>query len=294
MPSSATWRIQDPTSQLTSHVDQCGLAFTQQPESAAVDAVITSVEADPSGTPVKVQRLDGNGVAASQSGVAVDLSIVAGTGTAHAALGGTVSDSTNTGGVAVFQPTIDRAGTGYRLEASASGIASGDSDTFDIDDVAVACSGPCSGSGQQGATGAAVSADSTDGVLKFSFGLDTLDCNDRINHFYVGSSDVLTFNVTGSTGRTTIEMTLAADSATRRSWQYDVCFSSPESSFTNKYHRPIEAGQAGLLPMCHWRPRHHLHDHESDGPCVISKERDDDGNVVLTFSVPAGDPRAKF
>ena len=72
------------TSDLTTKVRKCSLAFSEQPESAAVDTVITGVEADPSGSKIKVQLLDGDGDHASQSGVGVSLAIASGTGAALA------------------------------------------------------------------------------------------------------------------------------------------------------------------------------------------------------------------
>ena len=279
------------TSQLTTQVKRCSLAFATQPKSAAVNAVITNAVADPSGPKVKVQLLDGNGANASQSGIGVSLAITSGTGVSSASLGGGTTDSTNSDGVAMFSPTIDRTGQNYRLVASAttSGIGSSDdSATFDISDVAVVCSGSCSGSSQQGDTGATVSADSNGGVLAFSIGIDNVDCNNSANKFYEGSSQALTFSVTGGTSRTLIVMKLDKISVTKSFLKYDVCFSSPNSSFTNKFGKAIAAGDAGLLPFC-LNPLRNRAD-----PCVVLKWFDRQGNVLLKFSVPAGDPRAKI
>jgi hypothetical protein len=282
----------DGDSDLTSHFDRCTFEFADQPQSAAVDTIITTQEADPAGPPITLQLLDGNGDDAAQDGVGVSVAIASGTGTSGATVGGTTSDTTNSAGIARVRPTIDRAGTGYRLEATAttSGVGSpvSDSDAFDINDVAVVCSGDCSGNSHVDDTWATVSAEST-GILTFSLGVDSLDCNNSANLYYKGTSQVLTFDVTGSSGRTTVTMRLAKGSATRNLSRYEVCFSSPASRFVNKYGRTIAAGKAGLLPRCIWRPRH-----PSGGPCLVSRARDEDGNVLVTFSVPAGDPRGKI
>jgi hypothetical protein len=287
--SGGSAQVRDPASQLTTDVRKCTLAFTTQPKSAAVDTVITGVEADPSGAKVKVQLLDGNGNNESQSGIGVSLTIGSGTGATGANLSGG-SDTTNSDGIAMFSPKIDKAGQNYRLEASAttSGISGDVSASFDISDVAVVCSGSCSGSSQQGNTGATVNAASNGGVLSFSIGVDNVDCNNSANKFYEGTSKALTFNVTGGTGRTDITLKLDKASVTKPFLKYDVCFSSPNSSFTNKYGKPIAAGEAGLLPFC-LNPLRNRAD-----PCVILKWPDRQGNVLVKFSVPAGDPRGKI
>jgi len=277
------------SSNLTTTVQKCSVAFSEQPESAAIATVITGVEADPSGTPVKVQLLDGNGNQASQSGIGISLAIASGTGSSGASLGGTTTDSTNSNGVATFAPKIDTTGQNYRLDASAtSGISGDTSSTFDINDVAVVCSGSCSGTSQQGNTGATVNAASAGGVLTFSIGVDNVDCNNAPNKYYEGTSKALTFNVTGGTGRTTITMTLDKASVTRSFLKYDVCFSSPNSAFTNKFGKAIAAGDAGLLPFC-LNPLRNRAD-----PCVILKWFNKQGDVLVRFSVPAGDPRGKI
>lgn len=279
---------QAPSSELTTQVDRCTLAFATQPASAAVDTVITSDVADPSGTPIRVQLRDGNGDPAALAGIEVALAITSGTGDAGATLHGDRTDSTNSNGVAAFAPTIDQAERGYRLEASATTSGIGDANTssaFDISDVAVTCSGACSGSSQKDDTSATVSAESN-GVLSFSLGLDDIDCDNGPNRFYKSSSEVLTFDVTSGAGRTMVTITLAASSVTKVAKKYEVCFSSPLSSFTNAYGAAIVAGQAGLLPGC---PRK-----LAGGPCVLSKERDRTGSIVVRFSVPSGDPRGKI
>ena len=139
-------------------------------------------------------------------------------------------------------------------------------------------------SDQKGDTSATVSAEST-GVLSFSIGLDGIDCNNSVNRSYVSSSEVLTFDVTTGVGRTTVSVTLAAASVTKAPKKYEVCFSSPVSHFTNTYGASIAAGQAGLLPACPKKPT---------DACVVSRDRDRNGNVVVKFSVPVGDPRAKI
>src|SRR6266480_3466320 len=74
-------------SHLSSYVGTCVLAFVTQPTDAKVGANITSVAADPAGTPVRVVVLNGpGGQQVTTSSDAVSLAITSGTGTAGAAL----------------------------------------------------------------------------------------------------------------------------------------------------------------------------------------------------------------
>ncbi len=287
--SGAKTRVQDPSSALTATVAACSLAFATQPATAQVDKVITSVAADPAGAPVKVQLRDGNGDPEPQADLAIALAIEAGSGAAGAVLAGITSAGTGSSGAAAFAPTIDRPGHEYRLRATAGpGISAATSAAFDVGSVAVACSGACSGTASQGGTTATVSATSNGGALWMSMGLDDVDCNNAINRNYVTTSAPVTFNVTSGTGRTTITMKLAKSSVTKAWFKYEVCFSSPNSSFVNKYGATIAAGQAGVLPSCFDC------DHPTGGPCVLLKWFDLKGNVYVKFSVPAGDPRGKI
>jgi hypothetical protein len=287
--SHATTLVQDPASALTAHVAGCSLAFAAQPAAAAVGNAITSQPANPAGAPVAVQLRDGNGNPAPQAGLAIGLSIASGTGAAGAVLAGTTSAATGPTGLAVFAPTIDRAGHTYRLLAQAGGgVGSATSAAFEVSDVATVCSGACSVSTRSGTTSATVSAISNGGVLSASLGVDNVDCNNGVNHNYVGTSQAVTFDVTQAIGRTTVTMKLAAASVTKLWFKYEVCFSSPSSTFVNKYGATIPAGQAGILPSCFDCAK------PSGGPCVVLKWFDLRGNVYVMFSVPTGDPKARI
>ena len=280
---------QDPASATTAQVTACSLAFAAQPAAAGAGKVITSQAANPAGPAVGVQLLDGNGNPAAQAGLAISLTIAAGTGTAGALLGGTTSAATGPGGLAAFAPTIDRAGHTYKLVAQAgSGITEATSSAFDVSDVATVCSGACSASTQKGTTSATVNSSSNGGVLSASLGLDNVDCNNAVNRNYVATSETVTFDVTQGTGRTLVTMKVAAASVTKLWFKYEVCFSSPNSTFVNKYGATIPAGQAGILPSCLFDC-----DRPSTGPCVLLKWFDLHGNVYVLFSVPAGDPRGR-
>jgi hypothetical protein len=289
--SKATVLPQDPTSQLGTQVAACSLAFVaaRGPAAAGVGMTITGAPADPSGPSIQVQLRDGNGSPAAQAGVAVTLTIEPGTGTAGAVLGGTTNAGTDPTGVASFAPTLDRSGHGYELHASAGpGIGDATSGPFDVDDVAKTCTGACSGTDQMADTSATVSATTNGGVLTMSLGLDALDCNNAVNHYYVSTSQVLTFGLTPSAGRKTVTIGLAAASVTKPFHKYEVCFSSPNTSFINKYGATIAAGDPGILPTCKNCKQ------PTGGPCVLLRWKDRAGNVFVRFSVPMADPRGRI
>jgi hypothetical protein len=281
----------------------CRLEVLRQPALAAKDAVISSVAADPSGASVAVRLLDGTGAPASVSGVSVTVAIKADTGPAGAAIGGTTTGSTNANGVAAFAPTIDTPGLGYRLRASAgSGIEGTTTESFEIAAVAKTCSGACGGSDTRTTTTATIDAVTNGGLLTLSLGLTNVDCNTPINKYYQATSEPLLFNVTQATGRTVVTMRIAAASVDRRYDKYQVCFSSPESTFKNRYGVRIGVDEAGVLPDCWWygfsyrtqlRTRKPGHVTNAQA-CVEKRWKDHSGNVYVRFSVPPGDPRAKI
>jgi len=292
------------TSSTASSVDGCSLDVLRQPALTGVNQVITSVQADPSGAPVAVRLLDGDGAPASQAGVSISLSRKPGTGASAATLGGTTSGITNGNGVATFAPTLDKVANGYRLDADAgAGIDPVTTAAFNVPGVAVACTGACAGTDQRGTTSAKVAATTSGGILTLSLGFEDVDCDNAVNRHYRGSSEPIVFDVTQGTGRTVVTIGLAAATVTRSYKRYEVCFSSPLSSFQNKYGATIAAGDAGLLAKC---PKHHDDDDDSVStadyeplpvdapPCVEKKWKDRDGNVFVRFSVPPGDPRGKI
>lgn len=287
--SSGSPLSQDPASELTTSISKCSLVFTEQPADAGRDKVITSVAANPSGTPIKVRLRDGaDSGYVDQAGVTVSLAIVSGTGAAGADLSGSTTDTTNSNGVAAFAPKIDTTANGYRLKATASGIIGVESNAFDISDVAVVCDGGCSGTSSKGGTTTTIAANSSGGVLSFSLGTSSVDCNNKKNLWYKGTSVPVEWDVTSGTGRTTVTIELDRADVTKPFLFYEVCFSSPESRFKNLFGKWIEKGEAGLLPPCLFTIR------RSDQPCLVAKWIDKDRDVHVRFSVPPGDPRGRI
>ncbi|HMP83823.1 MAG TPA: hypothetical protein PKA41_14080, partial [Verrucomicrobiota bacterium] len=106
------------------------LGFTTQPQNGSVGAPLA---------PVVVQIQSAGGAAVASNGVPITVTLTAGTGT----LGGTTTRDTDSSGKATFDDlTIDTAGSGKQITASASGIGAGLSDaistTFSITQPGVA------------------------------------------------------------------------------------------------------------------------------------------------------------
>jgi len=104
------------------------IVFTTQPGAALAGRTI-------SGPPtVELRDLNGDPVTADNS-TQVTLAIKSGTGTAGAALSGTVTKTAVNGVVTFDDLAINLAGSGYVLTASASGLTDVDSSTFNVDAV---------------------------------------------------------------------------------------------------------------------------------------------------------------
>jgi len=104
------------------------LAFSMQPSNALVGAAIAPA------VQVTVQDAQGNTVTGSSA--SITMAIASGTGTAGATLGGALTHAAS-GGIATFNNlSIDLAGAGYALTASAPALAGATSNAFTISTVA--------------------------------------------------------------------------------------------------------------------------------------------------------------
>jgi hypothetical protein len=281
----------DPSSQLTTVASACGLAFvaSAQPAEAQKGLNISSLAGDPSGPPVVVQLLNGNGHQASLSGVTITLDISAGSGTSGASLSGSTSQPTDASGRASFGDlSIDLAGIAYKLHATGTGLLPATSYSFDVDDVLVQCSGACSATDQKGnTTGSVNTSTGPGGLLGLSLGVEALSCNNVVNQFYPRTSQVLTFDVVGSTTTQIVTIAIAASSVTQPADRYQACFSSPTTGFINRFGVGIAPGEAGLLPDCDNGEGYP----DSPPPCVQLRDSDYDGNVFVTFVTAESDPK---
>ena len=160
----------------------CSLAFVAQPADTGPDATITSVASDPGGPPVQVGVYDGaNNLKTGGSPVLISMAIDANPG--GGTLSGTKTDVPTSAGIATFADlSIDQPGDGYTLAASASGLGSTTSDTFNIAGLVQTCEADvdCTGSLTEGNTGATVNAlaDPSTPVLTMSLTSGGIDCAD--------------------------------------------------------------------------------------------------------------------
>lgn len=262
---------------------QVSIEWVRQPALAERNAVITSLEAEPTALRIEILVTRGNQPLKREP---VSLKIKSGSGTVEASLAGTTTVETNRDGYATFAPTINRSGFGYRLIAQTED-ASAPSAAFDIVDAARACSGgPCPESTSKGGVRAELENGDVNGYVTLSIGLEGGNCNDAKNRFYQTTVDAVTFNVQGSTKRTVVTIILDASVVDRSHPLYEVCFSSPESTFHNKWGESIRKGEDGILHTCRGAS-----EEWAGEPCLVSKESRPNGDIAVTFSVPPGDPR---
>jgi hypothetical protein len=272
----------------------CHLTYAKQPKHAEKAPVaITNKIYDPTGDPVTVTVLNGNesqtvtwwsgtiGLTKGDDPTDGDVAVLTG--------GTPVPVS---GGSATFAPSIDRSATGFSIVATASPTAGSasvgtsavglESDSFNIVDDASICaaSTTCSsdaGTGQKTSAHVEASANGADGdlvILSINDPVVSVNCGG-----YTETSDVVSFDVTDSTGGGTstrskiATLTLQASFVTKSASKYKVCYD-------NGVQAPF------LLPDCS--------NQTPVPPCVLSKALDHDKNLVIVVSAPPGDPGLKF
>jgi alpha-tubulin suppressor-like RCC1 family protein len=126
------------------------LMFTVQPSSVAAGAAVAPA------VQVAVQDTLGNTVTSSTA--SITLAITSGTGVAGATLGGTRTRAAVSGVATFADLTLDKAGTGYTLTASASGFAAGTSVPFAVRHGPARSIVSVSGNGQTGPAASALPA----------------------------------------------------------------------------------------------------------------------------------------
>ena len=124
------------------------LAFTVPPSAATAGAVLSPA------LQVTVQDAQGNPVTSSTA--SITLALTSGTGTAGALLGGTLTRAA-VNGVATFSDlTLDKAGVGYTLTATASALTSATSNAFAVSAAAATSVAKQAGDGQSAPVGSPV------------------------------------------------------------------------------------------------------------------------------------------
>lgn len=100
------------------------LAITGQPSNVVANAAISPL--------VQVTAQNATGQPVTTSNPVVSIALVSGTGTAGAVLGGTTEVQALSGVANFNNLRINLAGTGYRIIASAPGMAAATSNPFDV------------------------------------------------------------------------------------------------------------------------------------------------------------------
>ncbi len=274
---------------------KCSLAFTGQPAQTAVNSdILTGFNS--TGSPLAVQLLDAANApvypanfSASRTKVMVSIKTNAGAAT----LAGTTT-VTSSKGVADFgNLQITKAGAGYDLAASASGLTPGTSAFFTISGQIQACgTSSCTASQSTSTTAASLATSSPGNFAALGLGGVSFSCN-----HYSAVSDVAAFGVLSSSGAgvanspAIVTLTVSksvAESAHRPLRRWQLCYASqtrfpviPGTSGTT-----VIGGQTnhtGLLLPCFLFDRHH------PVPCIKSRHRTRDGAITLTL-VALGDP----
>jgi hypothetical protein len=277
-------------SSLTTNVTgACALRFVagRQPADARVGETISSLDYQPAGASVQVEVVDGTGhrVTTSTASVTMALGPSIGLGALH----GTLTVAASAGVASFANLSIDAPGT-YTLRASSAGLTSATSDSFRIDQVAVACleDVTCSASLANGTTTFDVTAPGNAnvdaGVLVLDNGIGVaIDC---------AGYDELTATPTviegpdrAKTVTSTIDKRTMNQLPNNGASFLQMCFGAPYTFAT----RPGTAltgvdtdGDSvddffyGLLPDC------------GTAPCVSSRNKTNAGDGVIVTQAPAG------
>jgi hypothetical protein len=311
----------------------CALRFvsTAQPANARIGQAITSQPYTPTGPPVGVEVVDGNGIRIATNDVSVTMAI--GTNAGGGILSGTTT-ATTTNGVASFSTlSIDRTGAGYTLVASSPSASSATSTAFSIVEVGVACAEDVDCTGSLGLSNTnnafggssnvsvtalqGVIADTDRGFLTISRVGGPLDCSGYTE--LVASSDTFAVDFTSPDREKRVVVSIDkkvmnAQSNNGASF-LEACFGAP-FLFATKPGTPLEVNASyvpgpypapeykGLLPDCGGQAV--LDDPNSPGvqgatisnagaPCVEKRNKTNAGDGVITTRWPAGsaDPRMR-
>src|SRR5262249_15423720 len=291
-------------------IGQCSLAFGTQPASQQKASDITSdafLGLAGGGHGIQVKVLDGGGVnLVTWWHTAVVLGIATNPG------GGTLSGTTSvlpSGGVATFStspgPNIDKAASGYQLNATSDGIVATPpkSNAFNIVDSGQRCRGgqTCSGTTSNAKNSVNVSGTATNDndLLIITLGGPTapvIQCGAYIATTDTAQEDFVT-STGGPSGGLTSTMTLFAPFVTKPASKYIACLGSTEPFLTRT--PGVQATKAdtngdgipdlfvGQPPDCAKKPPIAL-------PCQTPAVKDAAGNVSMTVFTAPGDPPWRF
>jgi hypothetical protein len=266
----------------------CSLAFSAQPGGAAAGNVIGS-GFNSSGGPVQVEILDGTGHLATAATAPVSVAI--GSNPGPGSLSGTTTVNANAGVAPFSDLSINAPGIGYTLTATSPGIAATTSTDFTIYGSIGGCSTSCSGSSSsKTTTGSATTSSGTAGdLLGVGLGGVSYTCNSA----YQPISDPFNVDLLSAAGAAkqaqfsaTLEISKSAVQASGHTgastWQICYADTSPFTTQPGTLGTAVIGGvtyYTGLLPDC---------SSTQPAPCVQSRNKDNAGDVVITF-LAAGD-----
>jgi hypothetical protein len=274
----------------------CSLVFMTQPAGTTVNTGISSSFDSPGAGPVQVKVVDQFGATVTNSKAAITMDIASAANPGAGTLAGKKTVSAVRGVASFSGLSINQAGIGYRLTATANGMGSVTSDHFDIWTSVQQCSPPtpCSSTASSTTTSGTVTTSSADSTQFIGAGIGggSYDCGPS----YPLSSDQFSFDVvngsngTGQGGQFTAVLRIrkaTVQSSTHpgaSTWQ--ICYAST-SPFTPRSGNPGAATigdinyVTGLLPDCS--------NTAPVAPCVQSRTKDNAGDVLVTF-LASGDP----
>jgi hypothetical protein len=271
------------------------LSFSTQPHDAIVGQYITGADIDPSGPPVTVQLLEGNGHL--MTGSSAPVTIALGNDPGGATLGGTTTVDA-VGGVATFRNlTLNRPADGYTLVASSPGLTSATSSPFNESTTAVLClqGQSCQTSVTTTTSVFSVTANPSSSGSNAAILSESVDVGTPLQCQGYRPQDPNWFSfLVNSANRTKLITYKVRPAAPEKELvgNTQACFGSP-SEFTTSSGTPAPAatlpnglsGFVGLLPFCK---------KVSGGPCVDSRGTTPDEasptgfDIVLKVIIPAG------
>jgi len=271
----------------------CGLVFGTLPAAAEVGAAITGTPFSPSGPPVTVLVVDDSGEPVPGATVPITLSLAP--GSAFGPLSGTTTRTTS-GGVATFSGISIGSPGLYSLQASSPGFDPVFTPFFRVDSEVVQCveDVPCTGTATTGRSELTLTGEPNAnidvGILRLSYGAGlAIDCA-GYQEVTVGTA---VFDVTGGRTKTAVLEIDKRDMQTvpnNGASFLQICFASPhafptrtgtavvDGSFDWNGDGVPEPVYEGLLPDC------------GAPPCISKRQKNGQGDGVVTVLLPAGDP----
>ena len=280
----------------------CSLRFAPAPAAARVGAAISGTAFDPAAPPVAVEVRAAGGAAAAGAAGAVRVAL-APDATGPGVLGGTTERTPSAGRAAFPGLTISAAGS-YRLTASAPGAGTVTSDAFNVEQVAVPCTGTsCAASVSNATTTVDASATTTGGPGFLSLSLNVgppVDCAG----YKEFSPDWVLVNSSANVVEKLVTFKISYRTLLA-GWQQNglslvqACFSAPYT-FATRTGQPVRSSFdgdgdgvpedwfTGLLPECKvlWVTR--------QPPCVKERRLLRDG-IAVVARLPGGaiDPKMR-